>query len=122
MAEIRFTESHEWLSFDGDTVTIGITDHAQDQLGDIVFIDLPEVGQDVSVGDELVVIESVKAAGEVNAAIAGSIIEVNESLKDEPTIVNTAPTTDGWMLKIKISETPELSQWLTKSDYEQFIA
>ena len=103
--ELKYAASHEWVRSEGNGVyTVGITEHAQDLLGDMVFVELPEVGDSVAQGDDVAVAESVKAASDIYAPIAGEILEVNEALTDSPELVNSAPYTDGWMFKIKASD------------------
>ena len=97
---LKFTKDHEWVRMDGETATIGITDHAQNALGDVVFVDLPEPGRIVAAGEAIAVVESVKAASDVYAPIAGRIAEVNNALVDEPALVNSAPTGEGWFFRI----------------------
>jgi glycine cleavage system H protein len=122
MSDLRFSEDHEWLRIEGDTVVVGITDYAQQQLGDIVFIDLPEVGKEVKKGEEAAVVESVKAASEVYASISGTVTEVNESLADEPAKVNMDPENEGWFFKMKPSDPSELVELMEVSAYKDFVA
>lgn len=99
--ELKFTKDHEWLRLDeGGVATVGITDHAQNALGDVVFVDLPEVGREVESGEAVAVVESVKAASDVYAPIAGKIVEVNEALRDNPALINSAPTGEGWFFRV----------------------
>lgn len=122
MSELKFTEDHEWVSVeDDDTVVVGITDFAQDQLGELVYVELPEVGQEFSKGEDTVVIESVKAAGDVKAPVSGTVIEVNETLVDEPGLVNEDPTGDGWFLRLKMTDPTELDTLLDESAYKALI-
>ena len=117
-ANLRYTESHEWILDNGDgTVTIGITDHAQESLGDVVFVDLPEVGQELGAGEEFGVIESVKAASDLYAPLAGEVVEVNEALEDAPETVNEAPYEGGWIAKLKLADESELSKLLDAEAY-----
>ena len=116
---IKFTEDHEWMSLDGDVVTVGITNHAQEQLGDIVFVELPEVGTQVSKGDEIVVIESVKAASDITAPVAGVITAVNEALPDTPGAVNEDAMAT-WFFRIKPAST-DLSGFLDEAAYQALI-
>lgn len=97
---MKFTKDHEWLRLDGDVATVGITDHAQNALGDVVFVDLPEPGRSVAAGEAIAVVESVKAASDVYAPIAGKVVEVNAALVDNPALINQAPTGEGWFFKI----------------------
>ncbi len=119
---MKYTEDHEWLSLDGDIVTVGITDHAQEQLGDIVFVELPEVGTLISKDDEVVVIESVKAASDIAAPIDGEIVEVNESLTTSPSKVNDDAEGEAWFFKVKIDDTSQLDQYMSEDDYKDLIA
>jgi len=122
--ELKYSKSHEWVSIadDGVTVTIGITDHAQDLMGDMVFIELPEVGASYGTGDDCAVVESVKAASDVYAPIAGEVIEVNEALGDAPETLNSDPYGDGWLFKMTVSDKEELNELLDASAYEDLIA
>ncbi len=117
----KYTEDHEWITVDGDVATVGITDYAQKALGDIVFVETPDVGDDVSVGDEAGVVESVKAASEIYIPLSGEIVAVNEDLEDEPSKVNTDPTTDGWMFKIKLSDSSELDGLMDEDAYKTHL-
>ena len=116
-AELKYAASHEWARLDGDVVTVGITDHAQDALGDLVFVELPTVGDVVSAGQEAGVVESVKAASDIYAPVSGEIIAINEALVDAPEIVNTEPYTGGWLYQIKISDAAELDELLSAEEY-----
>ena len=122
MADRKFSEEHEWIEVDGDVATVGITDHAQEQLGDIVFVDLPEVGTELNKDDEAGVVESVKAASEVYAPIGGEIVEVNDTLTDNPALVNEDAEGDGWFFKIKIADPGELDDLMSETEYKDFIA
>ncbi|WP_031565961.1 glycine cleavage system protein GcvH [Rheinheimera texasensis] len=120
--ELKYASSHEWLRSEGNGVyTVGITEHAQDLLGDMVFVELPEVGDSVAQGDDVAVAESVKAASDIYAPIAGEIVEVNEALTDSPELVNSAPYTDGWMFKIKASDESEVAGLLDAAGYKNAI-
>ncbi|MDW3206810.1 MAG: glycine cleavage system protein GcvH [Alphaproteobacteria bacterium] len=121
MAERKYSEEHEWVEIDGDTATVGITNHAQEQLGDIVFVELPEVGATLNKDDEAGVVESVKAASEVYAPIGGEITEVNEALSDNPGTVNEDAEGDGWFFKMTIADKSELDDLMSESDYKEFI-
>lgn len=116
-AELKYAASHEWARLDGDVVTVGITDHAQDALGDLVFVELPTVGDAVSAGQEAGVVESVKAASDIYAPVSGEIMAINDALVDAPEIVNTEPYTGGWLYQIKISDVAELDKLLTADAY-----
>jgi len=118
---MKFTEEHEWLDIEGDVVTVGITDHASEQLGDIVFVELPEVGTVVTHGDELVVIESVKAASDILAPVDGEIVEVNEALTDNPALVNEDPLGNGWMFRMRIEDPAALDEFMDEAKYREFI-
>ncbi|MBY5990262.1 Glycine cleavage system H protein [Roseovarius sp. THAF8] len=118
---MKYTEEHEWLDQDGDIVTVGITSHAAEQLGDIVFVELPEVGAEVTKDDEIVVIESVKAASDILAPLDGEIVEVNEVLADSPSKVNEDPEGDGWFFRIKPSDTSPMDDYMDEAAYKDFI-
>ena len=109
-AELRYASSHEWAKNEDGTVTVGITAHAQDAMGDLVYVELPEVGQVVAAGDEAGVVESVKAASDIYAPVSGEIVEINEALEDEPELVNNAPYEGGWLFKIAMSESTDLDK------------
>ncbi|PCI32344.1 MAG: glycine cleavage system protein H [Alphaproteobacteria bacterium] len=117
-----YSEEHEWISVDGDTGTVGITDYAQNALGDIVFIEVPEVGTDYAKGDEIAVVESVKAASEIYAPLGGEVTAINEALEDEPALVNAKAETDGWFYKVKISTTGDLEGLMDAAAYKTFTA
>jgi glycine cleavage system H protein len=115
--ELKYASSHEWARLDGDIVTVGISDHAQEALGDLVYVELPSVGDSVQAGDEAGVVESVKAASDIYAPVSGEIVEINEALADTPETVNSAPYTDGWLYRIRISDASELDKLLTADEY-----
>ncbi len=117
---IKFTNDHEWVETNDGTSTVGITNYAQEQLGDVVFVDLPEVGDTFEQGEETGVIESVKAASEVFAPVSGEIIEINEALNDDPALINSSAEGDGWMYKIKLSDAVQLDELLDKGAYTSF--
>ena len=120
--DLRFTRDHEWLRPDEDgTVLVGITDHAQSLLGDLVFVQLPAVGTHYAAGDELAVIESVKAAGEINAPLAGTVTEINESLVSDPSKANNDPMNGGWFVKLKLDEPSALASLMTAEIYAKLI-
>lgn len=119
---IKFSEEHEWITVEGDIATIGITDFAQSQLGDIVFIELPEVGQEVSAGDEVAVIESVKAASELSSSVTGEVTEINELLDADPGTVNKSPLVEGWFFRLRLSDPSELDNMLNEEGYKALIA
>lgn len=117
----RYTKSHEWIRIDGDVATVGISDHAQKELGEVVFVDLPEPGEIFDAKEEFGTIESVKAVSELFLPVAGEIVEVNKVLADEPGAVNEDPHGDGWLVKIKVSSDVELDELMGAADYEKFI-
>ncbi|MGN6277848.1 MAG: glycine cleavage system protein GcvH [Sphingomonas sp.] len=117
-----FTEDHEWVDVDGDTGTVGISDYAQGQLGDIVFVDLPEEGKELAKGDDAAVVESVKAASDVYSPVSGTVIEANGDLGDTPNLVNDDAEGDGWFFKLTLSDTGELSSLMDEAAYETFVA
>lgn len=121
MGKKYYTTDHEWIDVDGDSGAIGISNYAQEQLGDVVFIELPEAGTDVGQGDELAVVESVKAASEIYAPVAGTVTEVNEDLTNTPGLVNDSAEDEGWFVKIKIAEEAELSGLMSEDDYKEFL-
>ena len=121
-AELKYTSSHEWIRNEGNgVVTVGITEHAQELLGDMVFVELPEVGESVDKGDDVAVAESVKAASDIYAPVTGEIVEVNEELEDSPELVNSNAFTDGWMFKIKLADESEIDTLLTAEGYQNAI-
>ena len=120
-AELRYASSHEWAKNDDGTVTVGITAHAQDAMGDLVYVELPDVGQVVAAGDEAGVVESVKAASDIYAPVSGEIVAINEALEDEPELVNNAPYEGGWLFKIAMSEESDLDNLLTADQYQAQI-
>ena len=117
-----YTEDHEWISLDGDQGTVGISDYAQNSLGDIVFIELPEVGNDYNKSDEIAVIESVKAASEIYTPVSGTITEVNSDLESDPAIVNNDAEVAGWIYKIKLSDTSDVENLMSEDAYKAFIS
>ncbi|WP_218310061.1 glycine cleavage system protein GcvH [Alteromonas antoniana] len=120
--ELRYAASHEWVRPEGDGVyTVGISEHAQDLLGDMVFVELPDVGDEVSAGDDVAVAESVKAASDVYTPITGEVVAVNEELEDSPELVNSDPYGDGWMFKIKASDASEFDALLDAEGYENTL-
>jgi glycine cleavage system H protein len=119
--ELKYTEEHEWVMVEDEVVTIGITDFAQDQLGDVVFVELPAVGTIVEAGKPFGVVESVKAVSDVYAPVSGEVVEINEELPDSPETINTSPYDDGWMIKIKLSAPAELAELLDADAYQEFI-
>jgi glycine cleavage system H protein len=121
MSEIRFTDQHEWVRVEGDTATIGITDYAQEQLGDVVYVELPEVGKAMAAGDEAAVVESVKAASEVYAPISGEVVEVNGDLEGAPGGVNEDAMGRGWFVKIKLADASEFAKLMDEDAYKSFL-
>lgn len=117
-----FTKEHEWIQVDGDTATVGITDFAQESLGDITFVELPDAGRAVTAGEAVAVVESVKAASDVYAPVAGTIVEGNPALDAEPELVNTAAETDGWLFKLTLTDAAALSDLLDEAAYKAYIA
>ncbi|MEE4288659.1 MAG: glycine cleavage system protein GcvH [Erythrobacter sp.] len=117
-----FTDEHEWIDVEDDTATVGITDYAQEQLGDIVFVELPEVGAGLDKGGDAAVVESVKAASDVYAPITGEVTEINDSLEEEPALVNTSPEEDGWFFRMTISDASELTDLMDEAAYKEFVA
>ncbi|HSQ94492.1 MAG TPA: glycine cleavage system protein GcvH [Croceibacterium sp.] len=117
-----FSEEHEWIEVDGDSATIGVTDYAQGQLGDIVFVEVPAVGTRLAKGKEAAVVESVKAASDVFAPVSGTVTEGNAALEDDPALVNTAPESDGWFFKLTIADKGELDGLMDEAKYQDFVA
>lgn len=118
MSDLRYTKEHEWVRIEGDTVTVGITPYAQEQLGDVVYVELPEIGRKVEQGKEMAVVESVKAASEVYAPISGEVIEVNGVLSDAPATVNEDAQGKGWFVKLKIADSKQLAGLLDATAYQ----
>lgn len=118
---IYYSEDHEWISVEGDVATVGITAYAQEQLGDVVFVELPEAGKGLSKGDEAAVVESVKAASEVYAPIDGDVVEANDGLADEPAKVNEDPQGAAWFWKMKVSDTGQLAELMDEAAYKSYV-
>jgi glycine cleavage system H protein len=118
----RYTKDHEWISIDGDVATVGISQYAQEQLGDVVYVELPDIGKKVSKGGEAAVVESVKAASEVYAPVGGEVVEVNGALADAPATVNEEAEGKGWFLKLRVSDASELDGLMSEDDYKAFLA
>jgi len=118
---LYFTREHEWVRVDGDIATVGITDHASQALGDIVFAEVPEAGRQVKKGDEAGVVESVKAASDVYAPVSGEVIEGNEALRDDPAVINRDPEGEGWFFKLKLADAGELDGLMGESDYRDWV-
>ncbi|MGJ7544022.1 glycine cleavage system protein GcvH [Variovorax sp. LT1R16] len=119
---IKYTKDHEWVAAEGDAATVGITVHAQDALGDVVFVDLPEVGKTFAQGEVAGVVESVKAAADVFMPVSGEIVEVNEALRADPSLANSDPLASGWFFKVKLSEPAQLDALLEAADYDKFAS
>ncbi len=121
MSDVKYTRDHEWILMEDDEIgVVGITDYAQEQLGDIVFVELPEVDKEIDAGSDAVVIESVKAAGEVKAPVSGTIVEVNETLADEPEKVNSDPMGGGWFIKMRVNDPGELDALMDEDEYKEY--
>ncbi len=121
MRNTKYTDEHEWVAMEGDIATIGLTDFAQQQLGDIVFVDLPEIGSELEKGEEAAVVESVKAAGEIKSPIAGTVIEVNKQLVEAPDRINLDPMGDGWFIKLKCSDSAALVELMDEDAYTELV-
>jgi glycine cleavage system H protein len=121
MSTLRFTEEHEWIRVEGDVATVGISPYAQEQLGDVVFVELPQVGKKVEKGKEVAVVESVKAASEVYAPATGEVIEVNGDLANEPARVNSDPLGQGWLVKLKLADKSELDKLMDQAAYDAYV-
>ncbi len=120
-SDLFYNPSHEWIRVDGDTVTCGITDHAQAELTDVVFVELPAIGKAVDAGDPTAVVESVKAASDIYSPLSGEVIEINPAVEGDPSLVNTAPYGDGWLFKLKISKPDQLPSLLSPEAYGEMI-
>ena len=121
MSEVRYTDQHEWVSLDGDAATVGITKHAAEQLGDVVFVELPEAGRKVGAGGEAAVVESVKAASEVYAPVGGEVTANNPDLTADPAKVNADPEGAGWFFKLKLADRAEFAKLMTADQYAEFV-
>ncbi|MEZ4884603.1 MAG: glycine cleavage system protein GcvH [Chitinophagales bacterium] len=121
LSDLLYTEDHEWVKIDGDIATVGITDHAQSELGEVVYVELPDVGDSFDVGDELGTVESVKAVSEIFAPLSGEIVEINEALEDGPELVNNEPFGEGWMVKIKMSNPEQTENMMDSNSYRDLI-
>lgn len=119
---IKYTEDHEWVKVDGDIAIVGITEHAQDALGDVVFVELPEVGKTLAQKDVAGVVESVKAAADVYMPVSGEVVEVNQALADEPSLANSDPMGAGWFFKVKLSDASQLDALMDEAAYKAFAA
>ena len=120
MSEKKFSKQHEWVSAEGDVVTIGITKHATEMLGDIVFVELPKKGKNIEKEDQVGVVESTKAASDVYTPISGEVVERNQSIVDDPSKINSDPENEGWFFKLKIKDKSELEELMSKADYDKF--
>jgi len=118
---LYFTKEHEWIRVEGDTATVGISDHAQEQLGDIVFVEVPDAGRRVAKGQEAAVVESVKAASDVYSPVSGEVVEGNEAIADDPALVNSDPEGQGWFFKLKLDNASELDGLMDEAAYRQWI-
>jgi glycine cleavage system H protein len=121
MTEIRFTKDHEYVRVEGDLAVVGISDHAQEQLGDVVFVELPAIGAKLAKGDSAAVVESVKAASDVFAPVSGEVVEVNKEVDAQPALINEDAMGRGWILKIKLADAGELASLLSEADYDAFL-
>lgn len=118
---LKYASTHEWARLEGNIVTVGITDHAQDALGDVVYVELPEVGDELSAGDEAGVVESVKAASDIYAPVSGEVIEINEALIDAPETINSDPYNEGWFYRMRVSDASELDNLLAADGYQEQV-
>ena len=121
MSDLKYTEDHEWISMDGDIGTVGITNYAQEQLGDVVFVELPDVGKILAKGDEAAVVESVKAAGEIYAPVGGEITEVNAALNDDPSLINSDAQGAGWFVKLRVGDAGSLNGLMDDAAYAAYV-
>lgn len=121
MASVKYTEEHEWIRLDGDVATIGITQYAQEQLGDVVFVEVPQVGRKVDKGESVAVVESVKAASDIFAPVSGEVVEANAALADSPGDVNAEPMGKGWFFKIRIADKAQLDGLMDEAAYDAFV-
>jgi len=121
MSALRYTRDHEWVRIDGDLAVVGISDYAQSQLGDVVYVELPEIGRLVEQGKEAAVVESVKAASEVYAPVSGEVVEVNEALAADPARVNADPTGEGWFIKLRLDDPKQLDTLMDEEAYKRFV-
>jgi glycine cleavage system H protein len=119
--DVRYADSHEWVSVEGNVATIGISDHAQGLLGDLVYVELPDIDTDVAKGTDVAVVESVKAASDVYAPVSGRVIEVNDGLEDAPELANEAPYTEGWLFKVELSDATEVDELLSADEYQTAV-
>ena len=122
MSDLRYTKEHEWVRLDGDLATVGISDYAQEQLGELVFVELPEIGRQVSQGGSLAVVESVKAASEVYAPLSGEVVEINADLENDPGLVNRSAEGEGWFCKLRSADRSEITQLMDAAAYKSYVA
>jgi glycine cleavage system H protein len=122
MPDVRYTKEHEWVRLDGDLATVGISDYAQEQLGELVFVELPEIGRQVSQGGNMAVVESVKAASDVYAPVGGEVVEINSGLENDPGLVNRSAEDEGWFCKLRITDRGELTQLMDAAAYKEYVA
>ncbi len=122
MSDVRYTKEHEWVRLDGDLATVGISDYAQEQLGELVFVELPEIGRQVSSGASLAVVESVKAASDVYAPVGGEVVEINGDLENDPGLVNRSAEDEGWFCKLRLADPGELTQLMDAAAYKAYVA
>ncbi|KAF7842549.1 Glycine cleavage system H protein 2, mitochondrial [Senna tora] len=120
LKDLKYLESHEWVKVDGNSATVGITDHAQDHLGDVVYVELPEVGATVTHGGSFGAVESVKATSDINSPVSGKVVEVNENLSDSPGLVNSSPFEKGWIIKVELNDSGELNKLMDSEQYSKF--
>lgn len=121
MSDLRYSREHEWVRLEGNIATVGISDYAQEQLGDVVFVELPEIGTEVAQGDEAAVVESVKAASEIYAPVSGEVTEINDVLENSPETVNESPTIDGWFIRIRVTDPSELEDLMDQASYDTYV-
>ena len=122
MSGLKYSKDHEWVRVEGDVGTVGISGYAQEQLGDVVYVELPEVGRSVALSEEAAVVESVKAASEVYAPVSGEVVEVNQALEDDPSLVNSDPTGEGWFLRLRLTAPGELDWLMDDAAYAEYVA
>ncbi|MFH1428622.1 MAG: glycine cleavage system protein GcvH [Candidatus Margulisiibacteriota bacterium] len=120
-ADIMYSKEHEWVKIDGENALIGITDYAQEEMGDVVFVELPELGKDIEQMEELGVVESVKTISTVYSPVSGEVLEINEKLQETPEIINESPYEDGWIVKLALSDTNEVDDLMTADEYQEYI-
>lgn len=121
MSDVRYTKDHEWIRLEGGVGVVGITDYAQNALGDVVFVEVPEAGKALTAGGEAGVIESVKAASEIYSPVSGEVVEGNAGLDGDPALVNSSPTGDGWIFKVKLADPSEVEKLMTEAEYQAFV-